>query len=156
MQLFFDAAALSAGRKMSELKCRHGASQQVLTAAEARTIEPALSDAKGLVGAVYTPGDAVGDPHLFCKALLNVLTANYGVNTHFGFDVRDITVSSDGVIVTGAGGNQIRGCSLVIASGPQATSLLRRLRVNMPIMPMKGYSITAPPGTNAPHVSLTD
>src|SRR5262249_310736 len=62
MQLFFDAAALSAGHKMSELKSRHGACQQVLTAAEAMAIEPALSDAKGLMGAVYAPSDAVGDP----------------------------------------------------------------------------------------------
>jgi D-amino-acid dehydrogenase len=156
MHLFFDATALSAGRKMSELKRRHGVSQQVLSAAEARAIEPALTDAKGLMGAVYTPSDAVGDPHLFCRALLNVLTTDYGVNTHFGFNIIDVTVSTDGVIVTGAGGNQIRGRSLVIASGPQATSLLRPLGIHMPIMPMKGYSITARPGTNAPHVSLTD
>ena len=142
MHLFFDAPPLAAARKMSELKCRHGASQQILTAMEATAIEPALSDAKGLVGAVYSPGDAVGDPYLFCKALLNVLTTNYGVNTHFGFDVIDVAVSTDGVVVTSADGNRIRGRSLVVALGPQTTSLLRRLQIYVPIMPMKARAAT--------------
>jgi D-amino-acid dehydrogenase len=156
MHLLFDAGGLAASAEMSALKRRHGAVQEVLTAREAVAIEPALSDAKGLAGVVYTPGDAVGDPSLFCRGLTDVLAEHYGVTTHFGSEIQDIQTSGEGIVLTAADDSKIRGRTLVIALGPQAKPVLRTLGIHVPIMPMKGYSITAPPGSNAPNVSLTD
>ena len=156
MQLYYEPSALAAASRISILKCQQGAVQEVLTAREAIALEPALSDAKGLFGVIYTPGDAVGDAERFCHGLTEVLAAQYGVTTAFGVTIRAVVATGDGVRLTLADGDDLVGRALVITLGPQTNSVLRSLDVRVPILPMKGYSITAAPGKNAPHVSITD
>ena len=156
MHLYFDRAALASAGEMVELKRRHGAVQQVLTAAEAIAIEPALVGSKGLVGVVHSPQDEVGDPHRFSEQLVGVLRRDYGVRTVFSLDVQDAALTSEGVTLLGPRGMAVRGRALAVALGAQAPRFLARLGVCAPILPMKGYSFTATPGAGAPRVSLTD
>lgn len=44
----------------------------------------------------------------------------------------------------------------MIAAGIDAPRFARQLDVRLPVQPMKGYSITAPPGAAAPSTSVTD
>ena len=135
MHLYFDRTALASAGEMVELKRRHGAVQQVLTAAEAIAIEPALAGSKGLVG---------------------VLRRDFGVRTVFGLDAQGAALTSEGVTLLGPRGAEVRGRALAVALGAQAPRFLARLGVRAPILPMKGYSFTATPGAGAPRVSLTD
>jgi D-amino-acid dehydrogenase len=156
MHLYFDADALASAGKLVDLKRRHGAVQQVLTAAEAIAVEPALAGSKGLVGVVYSPEDEVGDPHRFSEQLLAVLRRDYGVRTVFNLDVQDAAFTAEGVTLSGPRGAQVRGRALAVALGVEAPQFLARLGIRPPILPMKGYSFTAPAGAAAPRVSLTD
>jgi D-amino-acid dehydrogenase len=156
MHLYFDPAALVGAAEMVKLKARHGATQHVLTAGEARLLEPALAGARDLVGAVYSPGDEVGDPHRFASELTKVLADTYRVRTAFGFDVAQADLGANETVLTAKDGQRIRARMLVVALGAEAPRFLRKLGVSVPILPMKGYSFTAPLGSVAPQVSITD
>ncbi|HEY4124228.1 MAG TPA: FAD-dependent oxidoreductase [Rhizomicrobium sp.] len=156
MHLYFDRSdLLSAGQGVA-LKRAHGAVQEVLSAKEAAAVEPALEGMKDLAGAVFSPHDEVGDPHKFCVELVQVLEREYGVKTFFGMTARTAEFATDRVTMLGTGGETICGRSLVVALGNGAVPFLKPLGVRVPVMPMKGYSFTAPLGANAPKVSLTD
>lgn len=156
MHLYFDAASVRAAATMAELKRRHGAVQEVLSPAEALAIEPALAGARGLAGVLYSPQDEVGDPHRFAEGLVAVLARDYGVRTFFDVDLADAELSSATATVIGRDRTRIAGRHLVVALGVEAAGFLARLGVRVPILPMKGYSFTAPPGRAAPRVSITD
>ncbi|WP_207801738.1 FAD-dependent oxidoreductase [Phenylobacterium hankyongense] len=156
MHLYFDPESLASAAKTVALKRRHGAVQQVLTAAEAIVIEPALGAAKGLVGVVYSPEDEVGDPHRFSEQLIEVLRRDYGVRTLFNVDVQDAEFAADAVTLVGTAGARVTGRTLVVALGIEAKGFLARQGVRVPLLPMKGYSFTASAGPRAPRVSITD
>lgn len=154
MHLYFDRQALAAGAEMSRLKQAHGVEQAVLAPREAVDLEPAVADADGLVGAIYSPGDEVGDPHRFTAGLLGVLTREHGVRAIFGVDARP-SLGDRGVALALPSGERIEASTLVCAAGADAARFLKAYGVRAPVLAMKGYSFTAPPGDSAPAVSLT-
>jgi D-amino-acid dehydrogenase len=156
MHLYFERGSLRSAEFLANLKARHGVVQHVLTADEARALEPALRGAPKLVGAVYSPHDEIGDAYLFATQLTDVLTSRYGVRTRFGLTAEDVAVDDAEVRVTCSHGESVRGRSLVIALGIGTPALLSRLRVHTPIQPLKGYSFTAVPGCDPPRISITD
>jgi D-amino-acid dehydrogenase len=156
MHLHFDAGSLAAAARMVEEKRRHGAVQEVLSPQEAIGIEPAIAGARRLAGVIYSPQDEVGDPHRFSQGLVEVLVRDYGVRAFFGVDLLDAELSSETATLIGREGVRIAGRHLVVALGVEARAFLARLGVEVPILPMKGYSFTAPPGRAAPRVSITD
>lgn len=153
IHLYDTEADFAAGRRMLAFKAPLGAHQQALTPAEAIAIEPALAErAKGIAGAIFTPGEEVGDPHRFARALTSLLVRDYGVETRFGFRIASISAGT----VTGASGERIEADTVFVCTGADTPRLLRPLGVRVPILAMKGYSITAAPGPAAPRVSITD
>ena len=156
MHLYYDRTALAHAEKQAQIKRVAGITQHVLGAKEAQDIEPALRNAPGLAGVVYSPEDEVGDPHRFAQGMVEVLSGTYGVRTFFGFEAREAEFSAEGAVVRDTLGKAVRARVLVVALGPDAPAFLRRLNLTVPILPMKGYSFTAPLGEAAPKVSLTD
>lgn len=156
MHLFYDRAAFAAALEVMGLKQAHGARQVDLTPQEAVAIEPALASATGLAGVIHSPDDEVGDPFLFAKGLLAILQRDYGVSTHFGFEAQRVERQRDLVQVVDATGNNVVGRTLMVCLGIGAPQFLRQMGIRVPVWPMKGYSFTAPLGTSAPHISITD
>lgn len=156
MHLYYDRAALAAAAQVMDLKRAHGVEQRVLSAAEAIAIEPALEGARGLAGVIYSPRDAVGDPSRFTNGLLRVVREEYEVRSFFGFDLNRIHVQGDGVVARDLRGREIAARRIVLCTGADAPRLARGMGVRVPVLPMKGYSFTAPTGKMAPRVSITD
>jgi D-amino-acid dehydrogenase len=156
MHLYFSAAALDAARASVALKQAHGVNQSILTPAEATAIEPMLAHIDGLAGIVHSPDDAVGDPHLFARELVALGSREHGLATRFNTEVTGLEITDSRAIATTASGEQLVADTLVVTAGPQAAALLKPVGERAAILPMKGYSITAPPGNNPPRVSLTD
>lgn len=148
-----DAAGFRAASAIAEAKRRSGIEVRGLSANEVVDVEPALGGIKTrLAGGIYAAGDAVGDPYLFCMALVERLRKK-GLQTRFGVPVEAIEPKP---ALRLAGGEQLAARHLVIAAGPQARELLRPLGWRVPIMPVRGHSLTLPPGSQAPSVSITD
>ncbi len=156
MHLYGDAETLASAAAIVALKRSHGAVQEVLSPRQAIDLEPALAHAPGLAGAVYSPQEEVGDPHRFCLGLLAVLRTDYALRTHFGFEVADLALDAEGVAVETRDNHRLQARHLVVCAGIEAPALARRIGIHAPLVPMKGYSFTAPPGRHAPAISITD
>lgn len=154
--LLADDAAVAGARKRAEMKRSCGCETRVLTPAQALEIEPALAAMEGtFAGAVYSDSDEVGDPLDFAVELAGWLVANRKVEFRFSEEVRGI--SSDRGRLTGIRTNQgdFQFDAAVVCLGPWSATLLKPLGFDPHICPVRGYSITLPPGEQAPSVSIT-
>ena len=157
LHLYEDEASFAAAGDVLSLKRQAGAVQEALTPAEAIAVEPALAGrAQRLVGAIHSPEEEVGDPFLFCRSLLQTLREHYGLRSSFGTAVRRLDLAESRPAVIMENGDRIAADTLVICTGVDTPELLRGTGIKVPIWPMKGHSLTAPPGPEAPRVSITD
>ena len=130
--------------------------QQVLSAAECAQLEPALADAP-FVGAIYTPDEEVGDCHAFCQQLAARLRASGRCEFRLGQAVTAIRHSQGAVSAIELGSEVLPVEQLVIAAGHRSP-LLDLPGLDLPLYPLKGYSLTVPigPEHRAPELSITD
>ncbi len=157
LHLLRSARSMARAREAAALKVRFGARQRIVDAEEALAIEPALADARSqIVGAVHTRDEEVGDPHRFCTQGATAIAASGRGELLFGHPVDRIDREGDRPRVHTRTGRAIDADHVVLCAGHQSGVLAKRIGARLPIMPMKGYSITAPPGDAAPRVSITD
>lgn len=155
MHLFDNAHALDAAQQVMGWKIREGASQCVLTPAQARELEPALKWRRSLVGAIYTPDEAIGDGARFCHEMSVLLGDHYGATLRNDTRVTRIARKGGATQVQLSDGTVEEADTVVLCTGA-TNRLARAVGVKVPVLPMKGYSFTAPKGGNAPSISLTD
>ncbi|MFK8332981.1 D-amino acid dehydrogenase [Pseudomonas sp. BJa5] len=130
--------------------------QQVLDAADIAALEPALGDAP-FIGGVFTADEEVADCHRFCLALVERLQASGQCRLMLGQPVTGIRHANGAIQALELGGQVVAVERLVLCAGHRSASLgLPGLQ--LPIYPLKGYSLTAPilAGQQAPEVSITD
>jgi D-amino-acid dehydrogenase len=157
LHLIEGKSGLRNARRLLKLKRRSGARQVMMSPPEAARLEPALAAAAPrLSGVVYSPQEEVGDPYLFCRGLLDRLKADYGVSVRFGTPVRRLDLANGRPAIELDGAERLSAPLIALCTGIDTPSLLRGTGIRAPIWPMKGYSITAPPGPDAPRVSITD
>jgi D-amino-acid dehydrogenase len=156
LHLYPTAEGVQGAAAMIALKRPYGVQQQLVDAAGARAIEPALSGAPWLAGAVYSPEEEAGDPWRFSLGMLEILQRQYGVQTRFDFDTRSLQRRNGQWQLESADGQALRAPRLLVCAGIDGARLLRPAGIRVPLMAIKGYSFTAPCGANAPQVSITD
>lgn len=150
--------ALEPSRIMREMGC----DRQVIDAAEAVRLEPALGHIQQrIAGATFTADDESGDARLFTQRLA-ALAADQGVNFRYGTQVLGLNRERgriSGVRVIQDGRHQVLTAdSYVLSLGSYSPMIARPVGVPLNIYPAKGYSITAPVKSpeHAYQVSLTD
>ena len=116
------------------LKAR-GYTAELLTAQEARAIEPELSP--DLWGAMYMPLRAQADPVKTTRALAHA-AAQRGAQVLTGREVAEITREANGEYSVACDGERHTADSLVIAAGAWCAPLGRMLGLNIPIIPVRG------------------
>lgn len=134
-------------------RARRHAALETLGPTEIIEREPALANARiRPAGAIYHPGDATGDCRAFCEQLADRLVSR-GARLLWNTEVHHLThTRSDGTMVMLAGGEDLHADACVVANGAEAAPLLRRIGVRLPIIPLRGYTLTAPlaAGSEAP------
>lgn len=130
--------------------------QRVLNAADLRGLDPALADAP-FVGGVFTADEEVADCHRFCLRLAERLQASGQCRLLLGRPVTRLIARDDRVAVLELGGEQLEVQRLVLSAGHRSAGLALP-GLQLPVYPLKGYSLTAPVGAThrAPEVSITD
>ncbi|MBV1830783.1 D-amino acid dehydrogenase [Komagataeibacter sp. AV436] len=116
---------------------------QVLTREGCIEAEPGLAaSAHKIVGGLRLPGDETGDAFLFTQRLA-AKAAEAGVTFHYDTNIRAMT--ADGGRITGIETSRGRmvADSYVVSLGSYSPALVRRLGLDLPIYPVKGYSLTA-------------
>jgi len=125
-------------------------------------LEPALArSAPGLFGALHLPGDLSGDCEAFTRALAGAVLQRGGRflwNTPIdGLRIEDAGTSGGRVKAVACRGGDLQADAYVFATGTETPMLLQKV-VNVPVYPIKGYSMTATLRNmeNAPRHSMFD
>ena len=156
-----EPAAWEAARRQMLLQRESGAAAQVaLDSAECLALEPALGAMRGrLLGGIHTPSEDAGDCRLFCLGLARVLAgANSAVRFAMGTTVRQLLMVNGAMAGIAAGAGVMEADAVVMCMGIGSRSLVRPLGIDLPLYPLKGYSLTLPvtDPARAPVISVTD
>ncbi len=109
------------------------------TPEECIAIEPAVASLKDrLVGGSYLPEDETGDAYKFTSGLAKLCEAD-GVEFKFGVALGELSVQNGKVVSP-----QYSADAYVIALGSYSPLITRPLGIDLPIYPLKGYSVTMP------------
>lgn len=123
-----------------------GQEQEIVDPDRIAEIEPALAPMRGrIAGGVYCPTDESGDARLF-TANLAQLCADRGAVFHYGRAVRAIVGEGDRIASVATDRGDLTADLYVLSLGCYSPHMLRPLGVDLPIYPVKGYSVTLPIG----------
>jgi D-amino-acid dehydrogenase len=145
--------------KMFEQAAGKATAGQIWSGAECAEREPALAQARSLLaGGIYNSGEAVADCHAFCVALAESVRAHPRFTGFLQADVTRIAATGGRVVGLDTSAGAVGGDAFVLAAGIQSRNLAAHAGVNLPLYPLKGYSLTAPirPHDTAPDISVTD
>ncbi len=127
-----------------------GVPGQKLNAEEAQAMEPAL---KSVLGGVYFPQEAMGEPYQVVKALAQEIRSHGGEILE-DCELQDLVIANGRIekVLTSKG--DIRAKQVVIATGSWSKSLARLLRLKIPILGGKGYAMIMPPLEKQPQYPM--
>lgn len=154
--LLSDEAELAAARASSELKRERGCETTIVTRREATDIEPALDDmSEEFTAAVYSESDDVADSNRFTSALKDWLESQRAAEFRLDSRVDRLLLRRGRARGIATDGDEIEADAVVVCLGAWSRAVLRTAGINPHIYPVRGYSITLPPGPSAPAVSMT-
>lgn len=155
--LYRDQQALDGAGALAEIKRAHGFKIEVLDRARCLALDPALGGyGNPFAGGVYAPEDESGDCGKFTRALLAHVKDRLGVEVHASTRVLRLNQQGGKVCGVDLTSGTRKADAVVLAAGIDAPRLAATIGLDLPIQPVKGYSITAPARDAAPQVSLTD
>ena len=158
-----DMAHFRMGRENMKLLADNGVEMRTLEPDESASVEPARAGVKDkLVGAMHTPNDESGDAWKFVVALAEVCRLK-GVTFRFNETIERIEREGDRITGVHTGNKNgeiivVTGDAYVMALGSYSPLLARQLGVDIPVYPVKGYSVTVPilDPTQAPSIAGVD
>lgn len=148
LQLFRTEAQFDAAARDIAVLEECGVPFELLARDRLAGAEPALAASLDkLSGGLRLPNDETGDCHLFTSRLAEQARA-LGVDFRFGVDVREILSAGGSVsgirIGEGANAEVLAADRYVLAFGSYSRQMARSLGLDLPVYPLKGYSLTAP------------
>jgi D-amino-acid dehydrogenase len=153
-----DARAMQGAVALLEFQRAFGCEQEALGADACVALEPALDSVRReIAGGIHTRSEDTADCHRFCTGLAAILRAR-GVQFAMNTAVDELRVSRSGRVSALSGGAALEADHIVVATGASAARLLKPLGLDVPVYPLKGYSLTYSlgPQSVAPKLSVTD
>ena len=144
LQIFRTPAELELGRLSAKALEEYGVPWRILDAAEIGAVEPAMTRSSvAVAGALHMPADASGDSYKFSQGLAAFLQQR-GVEFRYGMHIAALEREGGAIGAVRTSQGLLRADAYVVALGSHAPFLLRPLGLNLPVYPLKGYSITVP------------
>jgi D-amino-acid dehydrogenase len=158
LQLFRTEDELAAAQRSARVLTEFGIAHRIVDVQEILALEPALGAAAAkLMGGLHLPADETGDCRKFTVALAE-LVQRRGVI--FKFETTITRLLRDGLRIAGVSTDhgELDADAYVIALGSAAARMLQPLGIDLPIYPVKGYSITIDIGESvlAPRSAVMD
>lgn len=155
-----DAVSFDSARRQLDLQRSLGGQPQVaLSASECVGVEPALAHyARRIAGGIHTPSECAADCLKVCEGLHQRLAAR-GVRFELGRTVSALVRRGDSIAAATTDAGELDADAFVLAAGTSSARLGAALGLDVPVYPLKGYSVTLPVGSEAaqaPRVSVTD
>ncbi len=143
LQLFRTAQQYESAAKDIAVLKEAGVPYELLEAAQLRQAEPALATTQHkLTGGLRLPNDETGDCQLFTQRLA-AMAAEAGVTFRYNTTVDALEQEGNRITGVRCGSERITADAYVVAFGSFSTALLDGI-VNVPVYPLKGYSLTIP------------
>ena len=144
LQLFRKEAQMEAVQRDISVLEECGVSYELLNGNELGRVEPALANAQDkLVGGLHLPNDETGDCYLFTNALAQI-AKELGVNFQFNKKKKKLIVEGDQIKGVQVNGKVLTADRYVLAFGSYSRDFLKPLDLQLPVYPVKGYSLTIP------------
>lgn len=144
LQLFRKESQMEAVQRDISVLQECGVSYELLNGNELGRVEPALANTQDkLVGGLHLPNDETGDCYLFTNALAQI-AKELGVNFQFNQNVEKLIVEGDEIKGVQVNGKVLTADRYVLAFGSYSRDFLKPLDLQLPVYPVKGYSLTIP------------
>ena len=158
LQLFRTQKQLDSVGKDVEVLKQYGVPYQVLEGDAYVEYEPALALTKHkFVGALRLPTDETGSCFKFTEALAKMAEAQ-GVKFRYGVNITGIDREGDRISGVRTDGGVVTADKYVLALGSYSPLMLKPIGIDVPIYPVKGFSITVPitDASMAPESTIMD
>ncbi|SEI40664.1 MULTISPECIES: D-amino acid dehydrogenase [unclassified Achromobacter] len=144
LQLFRTDAQMEAARRDIAVLEEVGVPYELLDRHRLVTAEPALANSvHKLSGGLRLPNDETGDCQLFTRRLADMAAA-LGVEFRFGQAVAGLDTAGGQIAGVRVGNEVLTADRYVAAFGSYTRGFLEPLGLDLPVYPVKGYSLTIP------------
>ncbi|NAX47374.1 FAD-dependent oxidoreductase [Photobacterium halotolerans] len=144
LQLLRTQAQLDAVGKDIQVLEESGIRFELLDAAGCIAAEPALAKVREKVaGGLRLPDDETGDCYKFCQQL-TALAEQAGVTFVFDTQIKGLRHEAGRIVAVDTDKGEFRAEAYVVALGSYSTAMLGTLGMQLPVYPVKGYSLTMP------------
>lgn len=157
VHVFGDNKSFDHAKHHAEFQEKFGCKERVLTTEEVFELEPALRHTKRkIIGGMHAFLDESGDAHKFCNALSAHITERFGVKFVYNVNIESLRMENGRIAAVKTSEGEMSADGYVVAMGSYSPLLLGPIGINLPIYPMKGYSITLEANEYTPSTSITD
>jgi len=144
LQLFREQRQLDGIDKDIAVLRADGVPFEVLDAAGCIAAEPGLASSEvRFAGGLRLPNDETGDCFKFTNVLADMAKAR-GVTFLHGRSIRRLAVVSDRITHIETDNGDLHADTYLVALGSHSPRVLAPLGIDLPVYPVKGYSITVP------------
>jgi len=143
--------AFRAGKAAAELVGRLGVRHEIWSAEEVSAREPAIHGRQ--IGACFYPDDAHCEPYRAVAALA-AEAQRAGARLVEEAEVYGLERAGDKVTALATTAGSIACRDVVVATGAWSKAFGRLLRLRLPVLGAKGYSVVVPRGATHPRLSL--
>jgi D-amino-acid dehydrogenase len=144
LQLFRTQQQIDGAANDIEVLKEYGVQFELLDRSGCIRAEPALARVQDIVaGGLRLPGDETGDCRKFTVQLAE-LARSLGVTFRFGVSLRRLVSQGARIVGIETASDLYTADRYVAALGSYSPLMLRQLGLSVPIIPVKGYSITLP------------
>ena len=158
LQLFWDSKEIEKTQKDIAILNKFNINSQLLSAEECVKIEPGLQYVKNkLAGGIQFMDDFTGNCYLFSTEVYKKCV-EMGVNFEFNTEIKSLQISNDKIASVSTDCSEIKADCYSVSLGSYSTKILSKIGIEIPIYPVKGYSITLPVLSNkdAPQSTIMD
>ena len=128
LHFYKDKRYFKAAIKAKDIYESNSLGWNILEPKQVKSLDPALEDIDDIIGGAWTPSDSTGDIYKFCVELEKILKEKYQVNFYYNHNIEKVLIDGyDRIVITG---------------GVGSVKLAQSIGDDLPIYPVKGYSIT--------------
>lgn len=158
LQVFRTQKQLDGAQKDIEVLREGGVPFELLDVKGCLAVEPGLANASHkIVGGLRLPNDETGDCFKFTQGLAAKAEAA-GVTFRYGTDIKRLIRKGDRITSVMTNMGEIHADAFVLALGSYSPFLVKEFGIDLPVYPLKGYSITVPikDASRAPESTVMD
>ncbi len=148
LQVFRDQAGVDNAQLAARVLKEAGVPHQLMTADQCAAYEPALARDQ-IAGGLLMPADETGNCQLFASCLAAWLQQQ-GVTFRYSTSIEGLRAEGDTLASVATSAGALTFDAYVLSCASTSVTLARPLGLKLPILPVKGYAITAPV-TDAAH-----